>query len=165
MRSSSLSLKPPHLQSHALASPSSRPRTLPTSLHMQKGLHKGVLMSPSSRSTAPPRLPWPDLLTISVLCMGASCTSLALTPIAANPALALVPLAFPPTPACLLLPDAQSLPSSLSLGALNFWRMARARLPRCATGTTYMASLGHMAMPPKRLRLTLSFKPSSVITV
>ena len=148
----------------ALASPSSKPRTLPTSLHMLRAWPKGALMSPSSRSIAPPGLPWPDMPMISAPSMGASCTTLVPTPTTANPALVLAPLAYPPIPACPLMPDALSLPGTLSWAALSFWRMERARRLRFATGTTFMVTLGLMAMPPKQLRLTQSFKPSSVIT-
>ena len=161
--SSSPLLMPFLLSSLALASPSSRPRMLPTSPLMLRALLQGVLMSHSSRSIALPRLLWLDTPLTSARCMGASCTTLALTQIAVNPALVSVPFAFPLTPACRLMPDARSSPSSLSWGAHSLWHMARARLPRCATGTTFMGSLGHMAMPPEQLRLTLSFRPSSVI--
>ena len=147
----------------ALASPSSRPRTSPASPRTLRALPKGALMLLSSRSIAPPVQPWPDLLTNSNLSMSASCTILVPTPNTANLVLVLVPLALPLTHACLLMPDARSLPSSLSWAALSFWRMARARLLRFATGTTFMVTLGHMATPPKLLLLTRLSKQSSVI--
>ena len=85
--SSSPTLKPLHQPSQALASPSSRQRMLPTSPLMLRALLQGVLMSPFSRSIALPRLLWLDTPLTSARCMGASCTTLALTQIAVNPAL------------------------------------------------------------------------------
>ena len=114
--SSSPLLMPFLLSSLALASPSSRPRMLPTSPLMLRALLQGVLMSHSSKSIVHPKLLWLDTPMTSARCMGASCTTLAQTQIAVNPALVSEPFAFPLTHACRLLPDARSSPSSLSWG-------------------------------------------------
>ena len=153
----------PFLQSSiALASPSLSPRMSPAFPPMLRAWLQGVRMSHSSRSIALPRLLWLDMLLSSAVCMGASCTTLAQTQIAVNPALVLEPFAFPLTLACRWLPDARSSRSSLSWGVHSSLHMAKARPRKCATGTTFMASLGHMATPAELLRPTLFFRPSSV---
>ena len=162
--SSSSPLLMPFLQSSlALASPSSRPRMLLASRPMLRAWLRGELMSPSSRSIALPRLLWLDTPLTSAGCTGDSCSTLGLIQTAANPALVSEPFASPLTLACRLLPDARSSPSSLSWGVHSSLLMANARLRRCDTGTTFMGSLGHMAMPAEQLRPTKSFRPSSVI--